>query len=112
MSTEPGAATQEHDGDTLASDLVATQWLEDHLEDPSVVILEIGIEPAGHPRYAAGHIPGAHFVYWKDLLWHESDRDFPSPETMAARLADLGVGKESMVALVGDPSSSPPTHTG
>lgn len=103
MSTESGAATQEHGGDALVGNLVSTQWLADHLEDPSVVVLEIGIEPAGHPRYAAGHVPGSLFVYWKDLLWNELDREFPSPETMATRLAELGVGEDSTVALVGDP---------
>lgn len=103
MSTEPGAATQEFAGSALARHLVSTGWLGEHLEDPSVVVLEIGIEPAGHPRYSEGHIPGACFVYWKDLLWHEFDREFPSPATMAERLAELGVGEESTVALVGDP---------
>ncbi len=103
MSIEPGAATQESVGSALAGHLVSTNWLEDHLDDPSVVVLEVGIEPAGHPRYAAGQLPGAFFVYWKDLLWHEFDREFASPETMAQRLAELGVGEESTVALVGDP---------
>ena len=103
MSTEPDTATQESAETAKADHLVSTGWLQDHLDDPSVVVLEIGIEPAGHPRYAAGHIPGAHFVYWKDLLWHELDREFPTPETIADRLADLGVGDETTVALVGDP---------
>ena len=88
---------------TTAEQLVSTQWLHDRLEDPTVVVLEVGIEPAGHARYAAGHIPGSHFVYWKDLLWHDSDREFPSAETMASRLAALGVGNDTIVALVGDP---------
>lgn len=98
MSTEPGARVS-----TTTASLVSTQWLHDRLDDPTVVVLEIGIEPTGHARYAAGHIPGSHFVYWKDLLWHELDREFPTPETMAERLAQLGVGEETTVALVGDP---------
>ena len=103
MSTEPETTTRAGSGDGLAGGLVSTAWLADHLDDPSVVVLEIGIEPAGHARYAAGHVPGSIFVYWKDLLWHELDREFPSPETMAERLAKLGVSEETTVALVGDP---------
>ncbi|MCP3998685.1 MAG: sulfurtransferase [bacterium] len=98
MSTEAGTPVT-----TAVDGLVSTQWLHDRLDDPAVVVLEIGIEPAGHARYAAGHIPGSYFVYWKDLLWHDSDREFPSAETMATRLAALGVGEDSVVALVGDP---------
>jgi thiosulfate/3-mercaptopyruvate sulfurtransferase len=85
------------------SPLVATQWLADHLDDPSVVILEVSIDPPAKAEYATGHIPGAHFVYWKDLLWHDSDREFPSPEVLAARLRSLGVGDDTTIALVGDP---------
>jgi thiosulfate/3-mercaptopyruvate sulfurtransferase len=53
--------------------------------------------------YAVGHIPGALFVYWKDLLWHANDREFPSTEVMAERLRALGVNDDTTVALVGDP---------
>jgi thiosulfate/3-mercaptopyruvate sulfurtransferase len=45
--------------------LVSTQWVADHLEDPSVRIVEViwGSEPDfGLPVYEAGHIPGA--VVW------------------------------------------------
>jgi thiosulfate/3-mercaptopyruvate sulfurtransferase len=83
--------------------LVPTQWLADHLDDPSVVILEVSIDPPAKAEYAAGHIPGAHFVYWKDLLWHDTDREFPSPEVLAARLEALGVSDDTTIALVGDP---------
>ena len=83
--------------------LVSTQWLADHLDDPTVVILEVSIDPLDRADYRSGHIPGAHFVYWKDLLWHNSDREFPSPEVLAERLRALGVGDTTTVALVGDP---------
>lgn len=83
--------------------LVSTQWLADHLDDPGVVILELSIDPLDQAAYGSGHIPGAHFVYWKDLLWHDSDREFPSPEVLAERLRALGVSDTTTVALVGDP---------
>ena len=83
--------------------LVSTQWLADHLDDPSVVILEVSIDPPSKAEYSSGHIPGAQYVYWKDLLWHDSDREFPSPEVLAARLRALGVSDGTTIALVGDP---------
>jgi thiosulfate/3-mercaptopyruvate sulfurtransferase len=87
----------------LTDDLVSTEWLEEHLGDPAVVILEVSIDPPDKAEYRSGHVPGSHYVYWKDLLWHDSDREFPSPEVMAGRLGALGVGDASTVALVGDP---------
>jgi thiosulfate/3-mercaptopyruvate sulfurtransferase len=87
----------------VISPLVSTQWLADHLNDPTVVVLEVSIDPFEKADYPSGHIPGAHFVYWKDLLWHDSDREFPSPEVLAERLRALGVGNNTTVALVGDP---------
>ncbi len=87
----------------MAGDLVSTEWLEAHLGDPAVVILEVSIDPSEKAEYRSGHVPGAHYVYWKDLLWHDSDREFPSPEVMAQRLGALGVGDDTTVALVGDP---------
>ena len=83
--------------------LVSTQWLADHLDDPKVVILEVSIDPLDQAEYRAGHIPGAQFVYWKDLLWHDSDREFPAPAVLAERLRALGVNGDTTVALVGDP---------
>ena len=83
--------------------LVSTQWLADHLEDPTVVILEVSIDPPTTADYAVGHIPGALFVYRKDLLWHESDREFPSTEVVPERLRTLGVNDDTTIALVGDP---------
>lgn len=87
----------------MTGPLVSTQWLAGHLDDPSVVILEVSIDPLDTADYRSGHIPGAHFVYWKDLLWHDSDREFPSPDVLAKRLCALGVGDDTTVALVGDP---------
>ncbi len=83
--------------------LVSTQWLADHLDDPKVVILEVSIDPLDQAEYRAEHIPGAQFVYWKDLLWHDSDREFPAPAVLAERLRALGVNGDTTVALVGDP---------
>lgn len=83
--------------------LVSTSWLGEHLEDSSVVILEISTHPLAQAEYRSGHAPGARFVYWKDLLWQETDRQFPGPEVVAKRLGALGVGDIGTIALLGDP---------
>ena len=84
--------------------LVTTDWLVEHLADPNVVVLEVSSEPAPGARYFRdGHIPGAHFAWWKTLCWDDSDREFPEPEEMARRLRALGVSDSSRLVLVGDP---------
>jgi len=86
-----------------AGPLVSTQWLEEHLQDPSVVIFEVSIDPMSTAAYTSGHVPGARFVYWKDLLWHDTDREFATPDLIAKRLGELGVDESMSIALVGDP---------
>ena len=69
----------------LLQKLVSTEWLESNLNDSSVRIIEV----ASHPddsSYREGHVPGAVWWYWKDMFWHETDREFPTPESMTQRL--------------------------
>ena len=84
--------------------LVSVDWLREHLDDSAVVILEVSTEREPTARYfREGHIPGAHFVWWKTLCWDEADREFPPPEEMTRRLRALGVSDDSHLVLVGDP---------
>lgn len=90
---------------TRSKPLVTTAWLQEKLDtgDDSVVVLEISSN--GSPQEAVGetHVPGARFAFWKDLLWSETDRQFPSPEEVAQRLSALGISDHNTIALVGDP---------
>jgi thiosulfate/3-mercaptopyruvate sulfurtransferase len=93
--------------------LVSAAWLEEHLGDPDLVILDctVVIEPDGSggmrsingkAHYDTGHIPTAGFA---DLLGDLSDPDspfeftVPSPEQFAAAMERLGVGDDSRVVL-------------
>ena len=93
--------------------LVSAAWLEQHLDDPDLVVLDctVLIEPDGsggllsvngRPSYESGHIPTAGFA---DLLGELSDGDsaldfaMPSPEQFAAAMEKLGVGDRSRVVL-------------
>lgn len=84
------------------SPLVSPAWLADRRDDPNIRILEIGATP-DLAVYSGGHIPGAQGVYWKTACWHDTDREFISPEAMARQLGAMGVGPEHTLVLYGDP---------
>ncbi len=83
--------------------LVSPDWLETRLGDPEVVIVEVSRDQPDTAPWFRSHIPGSHHVWWKDFCWDESERQFPSPDVMAARLGDFGVGDGCTLVLVGDP---------
>jgi thiosulfate/3-mercaptopyruvate sulfurtransferase len=82
--------------------LVTTEWLERHLDDPDIRIIEVSLTPDGE-KYRAGHIPGAIWKFWKALCWHETDRELVTPAEMAERLGRMGIGPEHTIVLCGDP---------
>ena len=75
------------------SPLVPAGWLEDRLPDPTVRVIEIesGTRPDEFMDYRDGHVPGAVRWFWREGLWHATDRVFPTPEEMAERLGEIGV---------------------
>jgi len=85
----------------MSDTLVTTDWLAEHLDDPSVRVLEIGATDTDED-YRSGHVPGAIRYFWKDLSWHESDRVFVTPVEMAHRLGSIGVGPDTTLALYSD----------
>lgn len=80
--------------------LVTCEWLRDHLDDPSVVVAEIAQE-SDQASYREGHVPGAQGWYWKDVVWDTYEREFPTPELLAQRLAERGVGDDQHLVLYG-----------
>jgi thiosulfate/3-mercaptopyruvate sulfurtransferase len=80
------------------SPIVTPAWLEEHLADPAVAIAQIQYEP-DEDDYSDGHIPGARWWYWKDLLWHPIDREFAGPDTIAARLGAAGIDETTTLVL-------------
>ncbi|WP_067672423.1 sulfurtransferase [Nocardia miyunensis] len=87
--------------DLAPSRIVSTTWLADRSAEENVVVVEVTDDPAHDGR--SGVIPGAHAVFWKDLLWHATRREFATADTLAERLRALGAGAGSMVVLAGDP---------
>jgi thiosulfate/3-mercaptopyruvate sulfurtransferase len=82
--------------------LVDGTWLESRLGKPGLVLLEVSFYEPEKASYFRGHAPGAHYVPWKEFCWHDTDREFATPEVMADRMAHFGVTDDSTVVLIGD----------
>jgi thiosulfate/3-mercaptopyruvate sulfurtransferase len=86
----------------VESPLVSSAWLADRLGAPGIRVIEVA-SVADDAAYRAGHVPGAVWWYWKAALWHDTDREFPTPEAMGRRLEAIGVTSETTLVLYGDP---------
>ena len=60
--------------------LVTTDWLAEHLDDPSVRVVEVDEDTDVYHR---GHIPGAVAVNWTADLQDPLRRDFVTAEAFA-----------------------------
>jgi thiosulfate/3-mercaptopyruvate sulfurtransferase len=92
--------------------LVDTQWVEDHLDDPKVRIVEVDENPALH---AEAHIPGAIGFDWRKDLQDQVKRDFLGPEEFGALFGSRGISDDHTVVLrpttTEAPNHAPATFT-
>jgi thiosulfate/3-mercaptopyruvate sulfurtransferase len=79
--------------------LVDTQWVEDHLDDDSIRIVEVDENPA---LYAEAHIPGAIGFDWKTDLQDQVKRDFLGPEDFGKLFGSRGISNDHTIVLYGD----------
>jgi len=79
--------------------LVDTQWVENHLSDTSIRIVEVDENPA---LYREAHIPGAIGFDWKRDLQDQVKRDFLGPAEFGELLGSRGISNEHTVVLYGD----------
>jgi thiosulfate/3-mercaptopyruvate sulfurtransferase len=79
--------------------LVEPEWLEQHLEDDSIRIVEVDENPA---LYREGHIPGAIGFDWRTDLQDQVKRDFLGPEEFGQLFGSRGIGDDHLVILYGD----------
>ena len=79
--------------------LVDTQWVEDHLNDDSIRIVEVDENPA---LYAEAHIPGAIGFDWQKDLQDQVERDFLGPEAFGELFGSRGISNEHQIVLYGD----------
>jgi thiosulfate/3-mercaptopyruvate sulfurtransferase len=79
--------------------LVDTQWVENHLSDDSIRIVEVDENPA---LYAEAHIPGAIGFDWKKDLQDQVRRDFLSAAEFGELLGSRGISNDHTIVLYGD----------
>jgi len=79
--------------------LVTTAWLEKHLGDPGLVVIESDEDVL---LYDTGHIPGAIKVDWHTELNDQVTRDYLNGEQFAELLSAKGVARDSTVVIYGD----------
>ncbi len=84
------------------STFVSAAWLADNIDDPNLRVIAIG-SSKDDSLYTAGHVPGAIWLNWKTACWHETDRQFVTPEAMAALFGRLGIDPGSKIVLYGEP---------
>ncbi len=96
--------------------LVSTQWLADHLDQPTLRIVDIRghVLPASNPLphyynhaddYAKSHIPGAAFVDWVHEITDPADprhAQIAPPERYAAVMQRIGVSEDTLVVAYDD----------
>jgi thiosulfate/3-mercaptopyruvate sulfurtransferase len=79
--------------------LVEPEWLEQHLADDAIRIVEVDENPA---LYREAHIPGAIGFDWRVDLQDQVKRDFLGPGDFAQLFGSRGVGDDHLVILYGD----------
>lgn len=79
--------------------LVSTQWVADHLNDPSIRLVESNEDIL---LYDKGHIPGAVKIDWVGDLNDPLVRDYLDGERFAKLLSSKGISPETTVIFYGD----------
>jgi thiosulfate/3-mercaptopyruvate sulfurtransferase len=79
--------------------LVETSWVEEHLDDESIRIVEVDENPA---LYAEAHVPGAIGFDWTKDLQDPVRRDFLDAEAFGALFGSRGISNDHTVVLYGD----------
>jgi thiosulfate/3-mercaptopyruvate sulfurtransferase len=79
--------------------LVSTDWVAEHLDDPSVRIVESDEDVL---LYDVGHIPGAVKIDWVGDLNDPVVRDYIDSKHFAQLMSEKGISKDTTVVFYGD----------
>jgi thiosulfate/3-mercaptopyruvate sulfurtransferase len=104
---QPGAAADLAVVDSYAKPevLVDTAWIQAHLDDQNVRLLDVSSNP---DVYASGHVPGAQYVSWQSDLTNPDDPvsgQILTREALSALLSRLGMEKDDTVVFYDDTSN-------
>ncbi|MEP6665569.1 MAG: sulfurtransferase [Nocardioidaceae bacterium] len=78
--------------------LVDADWVESHLDDDSIVLVEVDEDTSAYDK---GHIRGAVKIDWKKDLQDPVRRDFVNKEQFEQLLSSRGIGNDHTVVLYG-----------
>ncbi|GGT73876.1 MULTISPECIES: sulfurtransferase [Actinomadura] len=78
--------------------LVDTDWVEAHLDDPGLVLVEVDEDVSAYDK---GHIRGAVKIDWKTELQDPVRRDFVDRTGFEQLLSSKGIANDDLVILYG-----------
>lgn len=91
---------------TASHALVTTQWLQDHLDAPDIVVIDgsyylPAMKRDAREEYLAGHIPGAVYFDIDAISDHSSNLPhmLPSPEAFSSAMRNLGIGDGTSIVV-------------
>jgi thiosulfate/3-mercaptopyruvate sulfurtransferase len=79
--------------------LVSTDWVEQHLNDAKVRVIESNEDTL---LYASGHVPGAVHVDWTSDLNDQIRRDYITREGFETLMSRIGATRDTTVVFYGD----------
>jgi thiosulfate/3-mercaptopyruvate sulfurtransferase len=79
--------------------VVSTEWVAEHLDDPTVRLIEVSVVPGVYER---GHIPGAINFVWHTDFVDTVQRDIVSAERFQELAQAAGINPDTTVVLYGD----------
>jgi thiosulfate/3-mercaptopyruvate sulfurtransferase len=82
--------------------LVSSQWVEDHVNDPNIRIVESDEDVL---LYDIGHVPGAVKIDWQTELQDQVIRDYVSKENFEKLISEKGIANDTTVVFYGDKSN-------
>jgi thiosulfate/3-mercaptopyruvate sulfurtransferase len=85
-------------GKVRTSMIVSTEWLAKHLNDKSLVLLQVG----DRKEYDAAHIPGAQFIQTSDISTPRGQGlilELPPLEQLKATFEKLGISNNSRIIV-------------
>jgi len=78
--------------------LVTADWVEEHLSDPNVVLIEVDEDVEAYDK---GHIPGAIKLDWKKDLQDGVRHDFIGKDRLEQLLSEKGVSNDDTIVFYG-----------
>ena len=79
--------------------LVSTDWTAQHLEDPTLRLVEVDVDKAA---YEEGHLPNAVGWDWDSQLCDNVQRDIIQKDKFEELMSSAGISNDTTVILYGD----------